>query len=1233
MSEGSGKPSSGRLKRTLKWLLVLPLLLVLLLGLLLWFLLGSSSGSGWLAGAGANWLEKRLPGARVELGSPRALLDGISLQRLELPGAAADDPPQLLLRDLDLAIALRCEPGIFLCINRLSIETLTLAPAASKTVDENKPPREAIALPRIAAPFGVKLFELAITNLGIAGTTANPLLQNIALQAKDIRWRETKLDIAALQADQALWHYALEGELYTEGNYPVDLRHKARLAQKAFAVLATPLSASINSSNSLQELELDVALTGPQGAESHTVNIDALIQPLTNGLPFELRINSTRLDPQAWVRLDSRSNAIAVLHQLAANASGNLAATGGKPVVIDASLQANFESLTNKQTGLPLQLALKLTGTKQLTLKSLTLGEPGNQLAAQGEMSLLDGIAAEFSVEFDKFAPGALLRSAVDTLDGESRVKIDYPPDGFLQVDAVLDAVQLRAGKTSYLASGTVKNDVQQFIVLNGLQVSTSGNHARLDGKLPPLERTALDTQAKLLEWLGAATLDAKLELDDLGKLPIEVLGKADASIQLRPGKPFAIRVHLQNIAADVGAADELQIDASVFPDLSQKSKSRLALQGSGIASNGIVFDQLALQADGNFFAHRFSLAGSGARHSISLDVQGSYASDTQSWRGSVNPSVVVQAQAAGKTAAANRIQIKSPAPITLSIGQQHPRFALEAFCLSINNSELCSDGSTSGSNGVQATAASNTLAFRLSTFDLATLDPIMPARLRWRGTLHGDADVSLAENRKPVVNVSIRGEQGVMQAGGGEAAIAFRYDRIALQGDANEKGITSRLALQRDNKQLLNAALSLSGSNFSVLNGELQLNALPLGLFAPLAPALETLQGELHAQLALSGTTSAPQPGGTLSLASGHIKVANNALELRDINLNGQFSGPSLALDGSFRAGEGRGSMTGNIKFADPVTGRLVLQGEQLRITSEPVIDLLANLDLSAQLQGNMLTVAGEVAIPEGKIEIVELPANAQQLSADVTFVEPDATNSKRSEQTLSISNDVLLVIGPRLAFSGFDASAVLGGQLRLLQKAGATPLGRGEIKILEGKYRGYGQRLDVRRGSLLFNGELGEPNINLEAVRNAEDAVVGIRVSGAANAPDIAPFSEPAMPDDQVIYRIITGRAPGTGSGANQNAIIAQTLISQGIKLGGSSLGDTAEKLGIENFNIGTGDGSDFQVSGYLDPTLYLEYGVNALGDGSTFKLRWDFARRLSVEFIGGLANSLDLFYSREF
>ncbi|NND38144.1 MAG: hypothetical protein HKO06_00960, partial [Pseudomonadales bacterium] len=80
-------------------------------------------------------------------------------------------------------------------------------------------------------------------------------------------------------------------------------------------------------------------------------------------------------------------------------------------------------------------------------------------------------------------------------------------------------------------------------------------------------------------------------------------------------------------------------------------------------------------------------------------------------------------------------------------------------------------------------------------------------------------------------------------------------------------------------------------------------------------------------------------------------------------------------------------------------------------------------------------------------------------------------------------------------------------------------------------------------------------------------------------------------------------------------------------------ASIGSTAEKLGIENFNIGTGDGSDFQVSGYLDPTLYLEYGVNALGDGSTFKLRWDFARRLSLEFIGGLANSLDLFYSREF
>ncbi|MBT8148623.1 MAG: translocation/assembly module TamB domain-containing protein, partial [Gammaproteobacteria bacterium] len=163
--------------------------------------------------------------------------------------------------------------------------------------------------------------------------------------------------------------------------------------------------------------------------------------------------------------------------------------------------------------------------------------------------------------------------------------------------------------------------------------------------------------------------------------------------------------------------------------------------------------------------------------------------------------------------------------------------------------------------------------------------------------------------------------------------------------------------------------------------------------------------------------------------------------------------------------------------------------------------------------------------------------------------------------------------------------------------------------------------------------NGPLGAPAIDIEEVREVSDATVGIKVSGPAREPELTPFSEPPLPDDEIIFRMVTGRVPGTKTTSSENQLIAQALVSSGIKFGGASISETAEKLGIQNFNVGTGDESDLLVSGYLDPSLYVEYGVNALGDGSTFKVRWDFARQLSLEMIGGLQSSLDLLYTREF
>lgn len=58
------------------------------------------------------------------------------------------------------------------------------------------------------------------------------------------------------------------------------------------------------------------------------------------------------------------------------------------------------------------------------------------------------------------------------------------------------------------------------------------------------------------------------------------------------------------------------------------------------------------------------------------------------------------------------------------------------------------------------------------------------------------------------------------------------------------------------------------------------------------------------------------------------------------------------------------------------------------------------------------------------------------------------------------------------------------LGGSLRLTGENGALPSSRGTIRVIKG-LTAYGQRLDIDRGYLNFQGPLDNPGLNILAKR----------------------------------------------------------------------------------------------------------------------------------------------------
>ncbi len=98
--------------------------------------------------------------------------------------------------------------------------------------------------------------------------------------------------------------------------------------------------------------------------------------------------------------------------------------------------------------------------------------------------------------------------------------------------------------------------------------------------------------------------------------------------------------------------------------------------------------------------------------------------------------------------------------------------------------------------------------------------------------------------------------------------------------------------------------------------------------------------------------------------------------------------------------------------------------------------------------------------------------------------------------------------------------------------------------------------------------------------------------------------------------------------------------TAAAAAIKLGatgGAGLTSrVGETFGITDFAVdaeGSGDDTQFTVSGYLSPKLYLRYGMGIFTPVNTATIRYKINSRLYLEAVSSLESAIDLFYNLRF
>ncbi len=542
---------------------------------------------------------------------------------------------------------------------------------------------------------------------------------------------------------------------------------------------------------------------------------------------------------------------------------------------------------------------------------------------------------------------------------------------------------------------------------------------------------------------------------------------------------------------------------------------------------------------------------------------------------------------------------------------------------------QLCLEVGT-GPNGLESSA----------DLDLAVasaLRPWLPEQLQVDGRLKAHADVFVkGSNARGSLQAALH--EGVITLLRGEEnePLPMSVEALKLTAHLEDQALSAQIQMQSSRLGNGQADMKLLiDAEQPKMQLQADLNALNLEVVQPLVPQLSELGGTVGINIRAEGLVTAPAIQGQVDIQNVTVQSASLPMGVDDLDVRLVFTGDHGDLSGELRSGKGSAKLDGDFqRQLNHWQARLHLLGKNIPVYQPPDIRFSLQPDLTLLVDENAMQIQGTVLANDGFLFIKPLPPDAINVSSDVEFVDEKSAELQQAAK-FQLGVNVVASVEPSLRIRGFGAEVRPKGAIRVNLDPAGIVVGRGTIDIEEGSYTGYGQQLNIRKGQAIFNGPLDQPYINLEAVREVDTVVAGIRVSGPASEPVATLFSEPTLPDSNILFYIITGKAPGAAT-EDENTAVRSALLSVGL-MGGQPLArDIASKVGIDDLQMGTtgsGDETAVTVGGYINSRTYLQYGISVFEPVNTLTVRYRLRDNLFLEAVNGIASALDVLYSFEF
>jgi len=520
---------------------------------------------------------------------------------------------------------------------------------------------------------------------------------------------------------------------------------------------------------------------------------------------------------------------------------------------------------------------------------------------------------------------------------------------------------------------------------------------------------------------------------------------------------------------------------------------------------------------------------------------------------------------------------------------------------------------------------------------------------------LRGEWDIASAPDWRGTMRIAREsGDVYVDDPGADSAArIALGLETLAIEGRLDGPRVVGSGELRARN-----GGDALADFEFAAPSGA----SHPFTAAAPLraslrahVPSLATLQpwlgtgarvrGQAIADVTVGGVLGKPVLAGQLVGYGLRLDMPQYGVNWRDGRLR-IASGPEGLVLEEFEIAAGEGRFVASGAIALPRDGAAAADGsrinwraENFRALNRPDMRVVVDGEGTLASVGRRLVLRGELKADEGNFEYRS--AAETTLADDIVVVgRPRPARARPADVVLGdtpLDLDLSLDLGRELRFAAEGLDTRLAGRLRVTSRPGGVLEGRGTIRTVRGTYWAFGQKLDIDRGRVIFDGPLANPSLDIVALRRNLAVEAGIEITGNVRAPLVRLTSNPPVPDSEKLSWLLTGGPSGSTSAREAAALSAATAALVG--RGGTSLThQVAQSIGLDEISVaqrttggGSLEGQVLTVGKRITDRLYVAFEQGLTIATNALRVEYVLSRYFTVSAFAGTSSGVAVNFRR--